>query len=149
MLAYLNDRGARGSLEVKALCYKPKVRRFETRWGEWIFSIHLILPAELGPGVYSASNRNEYQKQKTEKLCFWGVESGLCIRLTTLPPSVSRLSRQCGTLNISQPYRPPRFGKWIALLTWTRGNNFKRIIHKWSLCNIELETANNFMSVEF
>jgi hypothetical protein len=28
------------------------------------FSIYLILPAALGPGVYSASNRNEYQKQK-------------------------------------------------------------------------------------
>jgi hypothetical protein len=29
-----------------------------------IFSIYLILPATLGPGVYPASNRNEYQKQK-------------------------------------------------------------------------------------
>jgi hypothetical protein len=28
------------------------------------FSIYLILPAALGLGVYSASNRNEYQKQK-------------------------------------------------------------------------------------
>jgi hypothetical protein len=37
-----------------------------------IFSIYLILPAALGPGVYSASNRDEYQKQK--KKCFWGVE---------------------------------------------------------------------------
>jgi hypothetical protein len=27
-------------------------------------SIYLILPAALNPGVYSASNRNEYQKQK-------------------------------------------------------------------------------------
>jgi hypothetical protein len=29
-----------------------------------LFSIYLILPAALGPGVYSASNRNEYRKQK-------------------------------------------------------------------------------------
>jgi hypothetical protein len=57
-------RGARGSVVVKALCYKLEGRRFETRWGEWIFSIYLILPAALGPGVHSASNRNEYQKQK-------------------------------------------------------------------------------------
>jgi hypothetical protein len=28
------------------------------------FSVYLILPAALGPGVYSASNRNEYQQQK-------------------------------------------------------------------------------------
>jgi hypothetical protein len=28
------------------------------------FSIYLNLPAELGPGDYSASNRNENQKQK-------------------------------------------------------------------------------------
>jgi hypothetical protein len=27
------------------------------------FLIYLILPAALGPGIYSASNRNEYQKQ--------------------------------------------------------------------------------------
>jgi hypothetical protein len=29
-----------------------------------VFSICLILPAALGPGVYSASDRNEYQKQE-------------------------------------------------------------------------------------
>jgi hypothetical protein len=28
------------------------------------FPICLIFPAALGPGAYSASNRNEYQKQK-------------------------------------------------------------------------------------
>jgi hypothetical protein len=28
------------------------------------FSTHLILPAALGPGVYSASTRNEYQEKK-------------------------------------------------------------------------------------
>jgi hypothetical protein len=30
----------------------------------FFFLIYLILPGALGPGVYSASNRNEYQKQK-------------------------------------------------------------------------------------
>jgi hypothetical protein len=35
---------------------------FETKQGEWMFSICLILPAALDRGVYSASNRNEYQK---------------------------------------------------------------------------------------
>jgi hypothetical protein len=57
-----NTIGARGSVVVKALCYKPEGRGFENRWGEWFLSIHLILPVALGPGVYSASNRNEYQK---------------------------------------------------------------------------------------
>jgi hypothetical protein len=28
------------------------------------FSMYLILPAALGPGVHSASNKKEYQKQR-------------------------------------------------------------------------------------
>jgi hypothetical protein len=32
---------------------------------DFFFSIYLILPAALGPGVYWASDRNEYQKQET------------------------------------------------------------------------------------
>jgi hypothetical protein len=51
--------GACRSIVVKALCYKPQGHGFETQWGEWFLSIYLILPVTLGPGVYSASNRNE------------------------------------------------------------------------------------------
>jgi hypothetical protein len=29
-----------------------------------LFSVYLIFPAALDPGVYSASNRSEYQKEK-------------------------------------------------------------------------------------
>jgi hypothetical protein len=54
--------------------------------------------------MYSASSRSEYQKQKKKRIS-WGVERGGSIRLTTLLPSVSGLSRQCGILNISQTYR--------------------------------------------
>jgi hypothetical protein len=49
---------ARGSVVVKALCYKPEGRGFETRRDESIFfSIYLILPAALGPGVHSTRSR--------------------------------------------------------------------------------------------
>jgi hypothetical protein len=54
-------QGTRGSIVVKALWYKLEGRRFETQWGEF-----LNLPNPSGrsrPWVYSASNRNEYEKQ--------------------------------------------------------------------------------------
>jgi hypothetical protein len=42
----------------------PEGHGFETSWVTDFFSIYLILPAALGPGIYSVSNRNEYQKHK-------------------------------------------------------------------------------------
>jgi hypothetical protein len=63
---------ARGSVVVKELRYKPEGCGFETRWGELVSSIYLILPAALGPGVHSASNRNEYQKKK---IMFLGIRA--------------------------------------------------------------------------
>jgi hypothetical protein len=53
------------------------------------------------------------------KLCFRGVKCSRCVGLTTLPPSISRLSRQCGILNISQSQRPPRPVTRMALLYFT------------------------------
>jgi hypothetical protein len=72
-----------------------------------------ILPAALGLGIYSAPNRNSYQKQKCNVSEEYG---GRRAWLTTLPQSVSRMSRQCGVCNISQTYRLPRPVAGIALL---------------------------------
>jgi hypothetical protein len=58
------------------------------------FTIFLIRAAALDLEVYSASNRNEYQKKKNK--CFNGVERGRCLRLTTSAISVSRFSVKYG-----------------------------------------------------
>jgi hypothetical protein len=91
------------SVVIKTLWYKPE-GRFETRWVDFFFffffPIYLIRPAALGPGVHSASKRNEYRKQKKK---IWGLGRGRCVGLTTIRSSVNQLSRQCGILNISQP----------------------------------------------
>jgi hypothetical protein len=66
---------------VEALHYKSEVRAFDSRWCHWNFSLTQSFRPHCGPGVDSASNRNEYQEY------LLGGKSGRCVGLTTLPAS--------------------------------------------------------------
>ena len=44
---------------VEALRYKLEVRGFDSRWCHWIFPLTNSFRPHYGPGVDSASNRNE------------------------------------------------------------------------------------------
>jgi len=47
---------------VEALRYKPEGRGFDFRWCHWNFSLTQSFRPHYGPGIDSASNRNEYQE---------------------------------------------------------------------------------------
>jgi len=48
---------------VKVLCYKSEGRWFDPGWCHWNFSLtYKSFRSHCGPGVDSASNRNEYQE---------------------------------------------------------------------------------------
>jgi len=54
--------GTRSSTVVKVLCYKSEGRWFDPSWCHWNFSLTQSFRSHYEPGVYSASNTNEYQE---------------------------------------------------------------------------------------
>jgi hypothetical protein len=91
--------GARGGVVFKALRYKPAGRGFNSRCCNWNFSVTQSCRSHYGPGVDSASNRNEYQ------VYFLGGKGGRCVGLTTLPPSCPVVMKS-GNLNFLEPWGP-------------------------------------------
>jgi hypothetical protein len=94
---------------VKAVHYKPE-GLFRVPIMNRIFLNYLILPPAIALGFIQPLIQMGTWKY------FWGAKRGPLVGLKILPPSVSRLSRQCGFLDISQTYRLPRPVKGIALL---------------------------------
>jgi hypothetical protein len=98
---------------VEALRYKPEGHGIDFRWCLWNFSLTYSFRPHYGPGVESASNRNEYQEY------FLGGKGDRCVGLKTLPPSCA------GCLKIWEPQHPanlraPQGLSWECLPCITR-----------------------------
>ena len=95
------------------LRYEPEGRGFDSRWRHWNFSWHNTSGRTNGPGVDSASNRNEYQEYFLE-IKAAGAQGWQLYHLHV--PTVMK----AGSLNLLEPSGPGQASNGIALPYDTR-----------------------------
>jgi hypothetical protein len=119
---------------VEALRYKGEGRGFDSRKCHWKFSFPRSFRPHYGPGVDSASNRNEYQEH------FLRGKGGRCVGLTTLGASTS-----WNPLGLSRPV----MGLLYHYNYWHRGAIFMELFleQRNAFQHADLGTASSWCSM--